>query len=460
MTPYMPYARPARRRADGSLFFPILLALTCIAILAVTLPLSGVHIPGQRHLQAILDQIPQPWKPPRPVYVAPPDPEHVAPAPVTAAEPPASNAGDALQTSTSGSATQAGAAAPPQAQPAATQAPAQPVSASPAPLAAAQTGGVQAAADLPAPPPSFRLSGFRHQWQTWTNCGPATITMALSHFGRSETQAQAAPFLKPNANDKNVSPDELVAYVRSLGMMADWRVAGDLDRIKQLVANDVPVVVETWFTPHPNDGMGHYRLIVGYDDAAQRLTAYDSYEPPGQNVPIAYRTFDVDWKVFNRTYIPVYSPAKAGLVAQILGADRDDAAMYERALAVARGEAATLPNDPYGWFNAGTNLVALGRPAEAVAAFDRARALKLPWRMLWYQFAPFEAYLAAGRLNDVTALANANLQQASDLEESVYYRGRALQAQGQPAAARTAYQAAAQLNPRYQPAYYALSTLG
>jgi tetratricopeptide (TPR) repeat protein len=308
-------------------------------------------------------------------------------------------------------------------------------------------------------PASIKLAGFRHQWQTWNNCGPATITMAMSHFGRPELQAQAAQFLKPNPDDKNVGPDELVAYVRSVGLMADYRIAGDLPRVKQLLANDVPVVVEMWFTPHPNDGMGHYRLLMGYDDAAGRFLAYDSYDPPGTDVPLPYQSFDADWRVFNRTYVPVYPPDKAPVVDAILAGDRDDQAMLQHALDVATGEASAQPNDAFAWFNVGSTLTAMGRDAEAVPAYDRARALKLPWRMLWYQFGPFEAYLSQGRLNDVLTLTGANLQQASDLEESQYYRGRALQAQGQTAAARAAYQAALKVNPKYTPAYYSLSTL-
>ncbi|HEX2035104.1 MAG TPA: C39 family peptidase, partial [Chloroflexota bacterium] len=293
----------------------------------------------------------------------------------------------------------------------------------------------------------------------WNNCGPATITMATSHFGRAETQAQAAPVLKPNPNDKNVGPDELVAYVRSLGLQAQWRVGGDIERMKLLLANDIPVVVETWFTPEPNDGMGHYRLLVGYDDAAGRFITYDSYQQPGVNVPLPYGPFDADWRIFNRTYVPVYPAEKAEVVAAILGDDVDDRVMWERALAVAQQESGARPNDPFAWFNMGTSLTGLGRSGEAVAAFDRARALRLPWRMLWYQFQPFEAYLAEGRVNDVLTLTGANLEQTADLEESHYYRGRALQAQGQTAAARASYQAAVRLNPRYTPAHHALSTL-
>ena len=29
----------------------------------------------------------------------------------------------------------------------------------------------------------IQLTGFSHQWQTWNNCGPATITTYMSYFG-------------------------------------------------------------------------------------------------------------------------------------------------------------------------------------------------------------------------------------------------------------------------------------
>jgi tetratricopeptide (TPR) repeat protein len=283
--------------------------------------------------------------------------------------------------------------------------------------------------------------------------------MATSHFGRGELQAQAATFLKPNADDKNVGPDELVAFARSIGLQADYRVGGDLERLKLLLANGVPVVAEMWFTPRPNDGMGHYRLLVGYDDVPGRFIAYDSYDQPGVNVPLPYGPFDADWRVFNRTYIPVYTAAEAPIVAEILGPDADDGAMWERTLGIAQQEAAANGSDPFAWFNVGSALQALGRTGEAVEAFDRARALRLPWRMLWYQFAPLETYLVAGRLNDVLTLTGANLQQDTNLEESHYYRGRALHAQGQGAAARSAFQAALRANPRYAPAHHAIATL-
>ena len=68
----------------------------------------------------------------------------------------------------------------------------------------------------PAPLPStVTLSGFNFEYQGWNNCGPATLTNALTHFGYSDDQLRAANWLKPNHEDKNVTPQEMVNFVNS-----------------------------------------------------------------------------------------------------------------------------------------------------------------------------------------------------------------------------------------------------
>ncbi len=313
-------------------------------------------------------------------------------------------------------------------------------------------------ATLPPPPASARIGPVTHVWQTWNNCGPATITMALSALGRAETQIAAVNFLKTSKDDKNVDPSELVAYARSRGLDAEWRVGGDVTILKRLLAERIPVIVEVGFNPEGKDWMGHYRLLVGYDDATARFTAYDSYLAPGVNVPQPYDTLDGDWRAFNRTFIPIYRPAQAETVIAIAGS-ADTEPQNLRALATATRELTERPKDAFVWFNQGMSLTALGRTADAAASFDQARLLKLPWRMLWYQFGPFDAYLAEGRLDDVLTLANANLAQTPDLEESHFFKGRALQEAGRFAEARASYQRALAANSRYIPAYHYLSTL-
>ena len=312
--------------------------------------------------------------------------------------------------------------------------------------------------DLPPPPPAARLKSVTHIWQTWNNCGPATVTMALSAIGKAETQPAAVAFLKTSPEDKNVNPNELIDYVRSRGARSEWRTGGDALTLKRLLAAGVPVIVEVGFEYEPGDWMGHYRLMVGYDDAAGRFIAYDSYQAPGQNVPQPYDAFDANWRAFNRTFMPIYLPTQASEVAAIAG-DADDPALLDRAFSRALADAQANPGIAFAWFNVGTSLVALDRMDEAADAFDTARRLKLPWRMLWYQFGPFEAYLNTGRLNDVLVLANANIDKFNELEESHYYKGRVLQAQGKAAEARAEYMLALKANARYVPARHYLSTL-
>src|SRR5690606_25723717 len=87
--------------------------------------------------------------------------------------------------------------------------------------------------------------------------------------------------------------------------------------------------------------------------------------------------------------------------------------------------------------------------ASAAAAFDQARTIGLPWRMLWYQFEPYEAYLENGRLDDVFTLSDAILSTEGGyhVEETHYHRSLAYQAQGNDTEAEAALATALELNP-------------
>jgi tetratricopeptide (TPR) repeat protein len=320
----------------------------------------------------------------------------------------------------------------------------------------------------PAPrlPPTRQLEGLTHYWQTWNNCGPATLAMNLSYFGVNHGQDKVALVLRPYRDDKNVNPWEMVDYARSQGLYALARVNGDAERLRALVNAGVPVLIETWYEPAPNDGMGHYRLVVGYDDATQEWVAYDSYDSHGiskgqpyAGIRLAYGKLDELWSVFNRTYVVLYDEARAAAVESIIGADMDDAAMWQRSLAAAEAAIQANEANPFSWFNAGSSLVALGDYPRAAQAYDQARHIKLPWRMLWYQFGPFQAYYDTGRYDEIIALADATLKQAKSVEELFYWRGRALHAKGDIEAARAAFRQALEFNHGYADAANALAAL-
>jgi tetratricopeptide (TPR) repeat protein len=322
-----------------------------------------------------------------------------------------------------------------------------------------------AAAVQPAPA-AVQLTGMNHFWQTWNNCGPATLAMNLSYYGSTLGQADIGDVLRRYADDKNVSPEELVSFAQGQGYQAHLRVNGSAELARTFLANGIPLLIETWLEEHPGDGLGHYRLLVGYDDARASWIGYDSYVATGlisadaANYQGIYMPHDQTadwWKVFNRGYVLVYPPDREPLVQAILGAAYDPAVMWQEAKSRAQTEITANPNDAFAHFNLGTVLVQAGDYAGAAAAYDQARALGLPWRMLWYQFGPFAAYTETGRYQEVIDLGQATLSSAGGgIEEVHYWRGRALAALGNQAAAEAEWQTALTLNPDYAPARAAL----
>ena len=146
-------------------------------------------------------------------------------------------------------------------------------------------------------------------------------------------------------------------------------------------------------------------------------------------------------------------------MAELISQDIEDEVMWERALSRSKVEIEAAPENPFYWFNLGTNYAALQHYEEAAIAFDQARAIGLPWRMLWYQFGPYEAYQNVGRFEDVVLLADTTLEDRPYFEESFYYKGIALAAMGDPDSARQNLEMAANINPNFAQAQTALVEL-
>ncbi|MEZ4667487.1 MAG: tetratricopeptide repeat protein [Anaerolineae bacterium] len=309
-----------------------------------------------------------------------------------------------------------------------------------------------------------QLGGITPVKQGWNNCGPANITMALSYYGWTQTQDYALKFLKPDREDKNVNPWELVAFVNEQSQVRSlYRVGGDMELIKRLLANKLPVLIETGYMYEGSDWLGHYQTVVGFDDSQRIFYVYDSYLGTGENgngMPKSYDDFDSFWENFNRTFIVLYRPEEEILVRDILGERADETRSYELAAETARTEARANPRNAFAWFNLGSSLTKLGQYEQAAAAFDKARQVGTHWRMTLYQFGPFEAYFNVGRYDDVLSLVEANLNNGGQyIEESYYWQGKVLAAKGDNAKATAAFKQALVHNPRYADAQNALSAL-
>jgi len=306
-------------------------------------------------------------------------------------------------------------------------------------------------------PQSVLLKGVKPEPQQWNNCGPATLSMALSFYQWKGSQTDIAPTLKPNNRDKNVMPYEMVDFVNNnTSLRALTRIGGDLNTLKALLSAGFPVIVEKGFEPaNLSEGwMGHYNLVIGYDDTTQQFTAQDSYllisQKDWQHFPgftISYTDVEANWRAFDFVFIVVYPPDKENDVLNAMGPLMDESTAYLAAYnrAVAETVSLTGVRDRYfAWYNVGSSSVALQDYVGAAAAYDMAfnsmpniPEKQRPWRMLWYQTGPYYAYYYAGRYQDVIALAGQTLDAMSEpiLEESFYWRAQAELALGNQTAA-------------------------
>ncbi len=326
---------------------------------------------------------------------------------------------------------------------------------------AQDTTQVAAASPLPT---SWHLNGITHIYQGWNNCGPATLTMGLTYFGYSDDQYKAAQWLKPNSEDKNVSPWQMLEYVNNQiggSVYALERQGGTLDRLKELIANNFVVIIEEGYDP-PGENlgwMGHYLLISGYDDGTQNFTTQDSYKGP--NMLYSYDHIAEYWEHFNYLYLVLYDVSRQGDLMTLLGSDADPSQNSYNALVQATQAANANSQDAFAWFNVGTNYVAMGDYERAAAAYDIARNIGLPWRMMWYQFGPFEAYYHVGRYDDMLTLADANLNDGGGqyVEETFYYGGLAREGLGQNDRALNNFNGAISFDPNFTPARVARDAL-
>lgn len=317
--------------------------------------------------------------------------------------------------------------------------------------------------DLPTPteapiPPVYHVSGITRVFQQWNDCGPANLTQALQFYGWSGKEDDARAILKPNHEDRNVSPWELVRFVADhTGVKAISRVAGNLKLIKRLVAARFAVLMETGYIVAGEGWAGHYLTVLGYDDNASVLYGGDTnlgFGEDGLGQKEGYDDIDRRWQEFNRLYLVVYTKERESELAAIIGPDADPAYNLQHALDVAKQEAKAQPDNPFTWFNIGSSLTALKRYAEATRFFDQSRntGTQIPYRMLWYQFGPYEAYYNIGNYDEVLAMVNVTLGTSQFLEESWYWRGMVEAARGQNDAAIKDFSDVLKFNPGFTPA--------
>jgi hypothetical protein len=309
-------------------------------------------------------------------------------------------------------------------------------------------------------PPTFDLS---KDIQDWNNCGPATLALYLRFYGWQGDQFLISDLIKPFRGDKNVNIDELQYFVLTQAgwLGAEYRVGGTIHRLKQILAAGFPIMIEESFTiggedywPHDDHWTGHYLLLTGYDDTREVFVSQDAYLGP--DILKNYSDLDEDWQAFNRVYMVIFPTQQVDTMRHLLGIDWEKDSNRKHAMEAARQEIISDPENPFAWFNLGTNLAYFDASIEAAQAYDKALTIGIPQRMLRYQFGPFMVYFKLDRNEDLLSLTQFALNITPNSEEVLLWRGWALYRRGDRAGALEAIEHALAAHPRYSDALYAL----
>ena len=293
--------------------------------------------------------------------------------------------------------------------------------------------------------------------QTFNNCGPASVSMILQHFGYQVSQQELKERLRTNPDDKSVPLREIGDFLKNeYDIQAKLLYNGDIERLKLLLANDFYIIVKGWL--HPNDDIGHTIIIRGYDDNKGVLIGDDSYIDIGVEYP--YEEFDLQqWKAFNRIYLPVYTADKEMALRVIVGKDWHQQKMFEASVELNQIDVDVNSNDMYAFFNLGTSYYYLQRYTEAKESFEKSYALGWPDRMLWYQYEPISNYNEIGEYQKALNLIDIGLTHNDSYAELHYEAARAYQGLGNTEKAKEEANLALKYNPNYVEAEQLLKSL-
>jgi len=301
-----------------------------------------------------------------------------------------------------------------------------------------------------------------HIYQTFNNCGPATLSMILGFYGVEKSQKEIGDIMRPYQNpkgdndDKTIFPQEFADFAKSYGFEAKSGPAGTIEFLKEVVVKaEIPVVVKGWL--RINEDIGHFWIVKGHNEREKVLITDDSYHGPNRKT--SYSDFLELWQPFNYGYVLIYPKEKSATVESILAKLGDQEMQYTRARQRAEEESRLDSKNIYPLFNLVTSFYHLGEYQKSTEAFEKVES-RLPRRMLWYQIEPILAYQKLDRYDRVLEISQRILENGNRAFSELYQiRGEVFLAQGQKEKAKEEFEKALLYNKNYKPAKEALVKL-
>lgn len=324
-------------------------------------------------------------------------------------------------------------------------------------------------------PTEYWIEGMEIWYQMNNRCSAAALKIQLSAFDWPGSHTDVARWLNPypaapdtNTYDKSVRLEEMVQFVELQGLKGLVRIGGTPELLETLIAAGFPVLIETAYYDNANfdNWYSHNRVAVGYE-AYPREVMY-LFDPlrgagdDGRGIQLPYYEVDLRWRHFNRDFFVIYRPEQEATLQELLGDYWDPAKAAQIALEQALQDQATY-GDAFATYNLGAAQLELGLLEEAVANFDLARAMGLPPRFFWYRFEALDAYVAAGRYQDILDIIygvfNHPTYLTRGIDELYYYAGFAYEGLGDLDRALANFRVAVQRNDHFVEAQAELDRL-
>ncbi len=291
-------------------------------------------------------------------------------------------------------------------------------------------------------PTKWLLGPMAHDYQSYNNCAANTTMMTISYFGLQHTQYSVGELLRPNQSDVNVTPSEVMQFVKGQGLGAVVRLGGTPELVRRLVANDIPVMLEHLLDA--GGDIGHYSVVRGYDRASDTFIVNDGNKGPMRYIPVSeYMRL---WEPYQRTYIPIYRPSQEVIVREILGPHWDAEYNPREYAQEARSVVAARPSAE-AWMNLGYALYLAGEYQAAVEAYYNAREYGISPHALWYTAWPAAALNRVERYSEALSLTDSTLAEVPVSGEMLLERGNALLGLGRSSEAARDFRLALQYSP-------------
>ena len=313
--------------------------------------------------------------------------------------------------------------------------------------------------NLDKPPISKEIPIRTHAFQSFNNCGPAALSMALSYYGIDKSQQELGQALRPyqipggNNDDKSVTLEELAEKSKEFNLIPYHRPNGNVETLKLFISYDIPIITRTWLKP--NDDIGHYRVVRGYDETS--FIQDDSLQ--NKNLKYTFTDFNEIWKKFNYEYLVLIPKEKHEIAEAILGENLDPKISWQKAVELSQKELEKNPEDIYARFNLSVAYYNIGDYQKSVEEFEKVESY-LSFRTLWYQIEPVQAYFELGNYDRVFEITDKVLDYHNRAFSELYLiRGRIYQKQGKLEEAKSEFQKAVQYNINLKPAQEALESI-